>query len=269
MPHEIKVVEKMTAEARDVAGFFQVCRALGKGWSLLPCLLILIWAPYSPCQEAGLGSARVEYRWGLALQDRGDIDGALKAYSAAIQMEPRLAEAYNDRGNALLAKGEIEKALADFGHAIQIRRRFAEAYNNRGVARLFKGELAGAGEDFSKAIKSKADFAEAYGNRGSVRLHSGDPRGALRDFDKAVRLFQKPFADSRRIAVHDSRLVKALINRGVAHFALDDFDGAIADFDHAIEIDGQSAEALYDRRMAQDRKVDLAGGKASIEVRNH
>ena len=68
----------------------------------------------------------------------------------AIQLNPKLSDAYNNRGAAYGREGEYDKAIADFNKAIQLDPNFAVAYHNRGVAYKSKGEQDRATADFAK-----------------------------------------------------------------------------------------------------------------------
>ena len=57
---------------------------------------------------------------GILLRDKGDVDGAIAAYTEAIRLNPQNAQPYSDRGRAYLRKGESDKAIADCNQAIQL-----------------------------------------------------------------------------------------------------------------------------------------------------
>ena len=59
---------------------------------------------------------------------------ALASYDKAIALKPDYAEAYNNRGNALMDLKRPEEALASYDKAIALKPDYAEAYNNRGNA---------------------------------------------------------------------------------------------------------------------------------------
>jgi tetratricopeptide (TPR) repeat protein len=63
-------------------------------------------------------------------------------------------------------RGEFGDALADYNKAIELNPRFAEAYNNRGNLKQDEGDTEDAFADYQRAIKLKPDFGVAYYNRG-------------------------------------------------------------------------------------------------------
>jgi len=54
------------------------------------------------------------YNRGLERQRAGDLPAAIAAYRRAIELDPRFAEAYNNRGIAYFNQGENLLAIADF-----------------------------------------------------------------------------------------------------------------------------------------------------------
>src|SRR3974390_567511 len=56
----------------------------------------------------------------------------------ALEIDPKMAVAYNNRGNAYDDKGQYDRALADYNKALDLNPKYAEAYYNRGRAQLWK-----------------------------------------------------------------------------------------------------------------------------------
>jgi tetratricopeptide (TPR) repeat protein len=51
---------------------------------------------------------------------KGDYDRALTDYDQVIQLDPRLALPYTNRGNVYVNKGDYDGALIDYNQAIQL-----------------------------------------------------------------------------------------------------------------------------------------------------
>ena len=71
-------------------------------------------------------------------------------------------------------------AVADFDRAVELAPRYAEAYNNRGAARHELGDDAGAIADYDRALEfgPPQTAAPVYANRAAARYAVGDYAGA-------------------------------------------------------------------------------------------
>jgi tetratricopeptide (TPR) repeat protein len=69
-------------------------------------------------------------------KEKEDYAGAIADYTKAIQLDPKFAKAYNERGLVYQILKQNKNALADFDQAIQLKPDLAEAYSNRAVFHL-------------------------------------------------------------------------------------------------------------------------------------
>jgi Flp pilus assembly protein TadD len=130
-------------------------------------------------------TAEVHLAQGERLSGLRQYEQAIVEYTAAIELKPDYAEAYNNRGFAYYLKGNFERAIADYSRAIELRPNYPKAYNSRGVAYMQGGYgIAKSVPDFDRAIELKPDFRYAYINRANARLLS-HPWLALQDFHRA------------------------------------------------------------------------------------
>jgi len=165
--------------------------------------------------------AQEENKLGLALWQKGDLQGAITKYRQALQLKPDLAEAHNNLGLALLKKGDCQGAIAEVGQALQLkpdllvaRVNLAVAHNNFGLALLKTRNRDRAIAEFRQALQLKPDLAEAHNNLGFALLKKRDVNGAMAECRKALEL--KP-----DLAVARKNLVTAKLHkRGLALFLL-------------------------------------------------
>ena len=69
--------------------------------------------------------------------------------------------------------------------------------------------------------------------------------------------YQGAIADYTKAIEINPQLAPAYYNRGLAKYDLKDYQGAIADYSKAIEINPQYADAYYNRGLAKELVRDL------------
>ena len=158
---------------------------------------------------------------------------AVAEFSKAIDLNPKLAEAYSGRGDAYSSEGESDRAIADYSVAIELNPNYDKAYLNRGNAYDDKKDYSKAIADYNRAVALNPELAEAYNNRGYVYVETGDYNRAISDYTKAIEL--------------DQNYSDAYDNRGYAYDQKREFDEAIADYNSAIAIDPNDSEAYSSR----------------------
>ncbi|HHT9125137.1 MAG TPA: tetratricopeptide repeat protein [Candidatus Brocadiia bacterium] len=159
--------------------------------------------------------AEISFYHGTALIFLSRFEEAIKQYDKALEINPNLADAYLNRGNAYYNKGENDRAILDFNKALEINSRYAEAYNNRGSAYDKKGEYDRAILDFNKALEINPRYAEAYNNRGVAYKKKGSYDLAISDYNKALEI--------------NPRYAEAYYNRAVAYYYKGEYDKAWED----------------------------------------
>ena len=125
---------------------------------------------------------------GAVYHNRGQLIKAIAEYNKAIEINPKYAPVFNNRGFAHIGKGEYDQAISDFNKAIEINPKFAMAYNNRGYAYGVKGEYDQAISDSNKAIELNPKLAMAYNNRGLAYLNKDQHDQAISDCNKALEV---------------------------------------------------------------------------------
>ena len=189
-------------------------------------------------------SAYTEFYKGVTCQDRGKsvktreekqewYNNAITHYAEAIKLNPELAEAYNNRGNAYNEKGEVDAAIQNYNKAIDLDPELAEAYNNRGNAYKDKNDFDKAIQDYNKAIDLNPENDEVYNNRGVVYYKKDEVDKAIQDYNKAIDLNPEDAI--------------AYSNRGTAYGKKCNFDASIQDFNTAIDLNPENTYAYANR----------------------
>jgi len=158
-----------------------------------------------------------------------DYNKQIELYTEIIELDPKYAGAYNNRGIAYGKSMKYEKAIEDYTKAIDLDPKYKNAYYNRGIAYYEKGEYDKAIEDYTKAIDLDSKCKEAYNNRGIAYINKEEYDKAIEDFSKAIEL--------------DPKFVYAYNGRGLAYYEKGEYDEAKKDFDKAIEFDPEFSYA--------------------------
>ena len=188
---------------------------------------------------------------GLALQELKQLDAAVASYDKAIALKADYAEAYSNRGNVLQELKQLDAAVASYDKAIALKADYAEAYYNRGNALKELKRLDVAVASYDKAIALKADYAEAYSNRGLVLQELKQLDAAVASYDKAIAL--------------KADYAEAYSNRGNVLQKLKQLDAAIASYNQAIALKADYAEAYSNRGNALKKLKQLDAAVASYD----
>jgi tetratricopeptide (TPR) repeat protein len=125
---------------------------------------------------------------GVASQHLGDLDGAIKDLTLAVQLNPTSAVWRNNRGVVYADKKDYDQALADFNEAVRLDPKDALAFTNRAGVHWSKKDSDKAIADYSAAILLDPKDADAYSGRGLVYEKNKDYERAMADYEAAVQL---------------------------------------------------------------------------------
>ncbi len=141
-------------------------------------LFLTVSAVYAQTAEEHLQDGNASFK-----QD--EFDQSIIEYTKALDIDPNLTQAYNNRGVAYAQEGSLSRAIADFTMAIANNFNDAEAYNNRGHAYAEQGNFSQAIADYTRAIRIDAFYVKAYNNRELVFYKLGEYDKAWADVHTA------------------------------------------------------------------------------------
>jgi Flp pilus assembly protein TadD len=135
------------------------------------------------------GSAAAHLRSGLAAFDARRYDQAISEYTRALQLDPRLAEAYINRGQSYHLKEHYACAIEDYTQALELDppvKLAAAAYNFRGNAYAYQEQHVQAIEDYRRSIQLDPDYVAAYFNLGLVYHVRHEYERAIQSYTQAL-----------------------------------------------------------------------------------
>jgi serine/threonine protein kinase/Tfp pilus assembly protein PilF len=176
--------------------------------------------------------AYVCYALGLCYAQMGDYHRAANALDASLALWPDFFASHYQRARAHSELGEHAEAVNEFGAAIHSRPDFLDAYVDRALARIKVGEYKDAEADLTHALEAGTTATRVYFIRAKLRHLTGDIEGA--NADRAEGLRREPCDEVSWVA------------RGLVRINADP-NGALADFDRALQVNPHYLPALEDR----------------------
>lgn len=189
---------------------------------------------------------------------------------------------YKDSGIRHYRKKNYKSAVEQFTYAIQLNPKLADAYIYRGIAKDALDDFSGAISDFTAAKDIDTNDVFAYTERAKTYLNMKNYDAAEKDFLKIVTLSpnsrdaeeaweylaeikykQKTY---RTAANYFTRILKfrpkdseVYYSRGECKFFLEDYHGTIKDCDKAIENNRDYEMAFALRAQAKIKLKDNIG----------
>ena len=117
-----------------------------------------------------------------------DPNKAKDYWDKAIAANPKMAEAYNNRGLAFYNLERHQQAINDFSQAIRMKPQYAEAFNNRGNAYYALDQYEKAEADFNQSLQLKPKYSKALLNRGLTYFQMKKSEASCKDFRRACDL---------------------------------------------------------------------------------
>lgn len=131
---------------------------------------------------------------------------ALRDFSRAIQLHPRFADYWMNRGILRQMMGYREAALADYRQVIALQPDDIEARLSIARLHLMRGELDATLQALSAAIDRAPQDAELYILRGSVNLTAENDAAAAQDYAAWLDLINLESIEREPLAGSPSRL---------------------------------------------------------------
>ena len=170
--------------------------------------------------------------FGYLLADMGDHERAATEYQAALALRPRLAQAHNNLGLLRVQQNRLDDAITEFKATLEIDPGFAPARNNLAIAYVHQERYDLAIPQFEEAVRQQPNSAEAHFNLASALADSGRKKDALPHFQSAAQNGGDP--------------VKVHYTWGSALMDMGDMPGATTQFMAALQVDPRYAPAVHD-----------------------
>ena len=201
---------------------------------------------------------------GYEKRDNGDYDGAIKAFTNALDLRPKYASAYYARAFVKDKINDYQGSIADYNEFIKIIPDFGLAYNNRGLAkRSVSSDLTtidSAIKDFEKAIEIEPNNSDFHFNRAKTKHNKLILYNSSEEFaNEVIEAFTKcieinPNDKEAWFYRGRTKMIKLEIP-GISDFYTTKFS-AFDDFTQAIVIDKDYGRAWFNRALNRVKGAD-------------
>ncbi|MGB0562387.1 MAG: CHAT domain-containing protein [Spirulinaceae cyanobacterium] len=177
---------------------------------------------------------------GIGLYKDGKRSHAIKLWTQAIEMYPRLATAYLVRGIAHYESKKHQEAITDLSEVIRINPYMMEAHSSLGLVysdlKFYEEAIA----SYTRAIDLNPDHTFAFVMRGVANFELKQYEEAIEDFNRVIETN----------GVTEVELADTYNSRGLVNLELKQYEEAIEDFSAVIKINSQHSHAYHNRGMA-------------------
>ena len=195
---------------------------------------------------------------GVARQNLGKLRGAIDDYNHALDLLPK------NRGilfNKALAQEEInslDSAAMTFNELLRQYPNYENGYVGRARVHLEHGDTVAARLDIDKALSISKNITSAYLLRSDLAMKEAQKQAAANG-GRYLPPATMEGSDTVRVPLQDALddITEAIrlqpresglyVNRAFMRYNLDDYFGAMADYDYAIQLDPMSAAAIFNR----------------------
>jgi len=190
---------------------------------------------------------------GVALQESGDLEGAVHSYQRALALDPRSHEAYNSLGVLFASLDDRDTALVFFEAALALQPGAAEIHSNIANIYLERDQTREAVESYRRAALLRPD-APSYHN------HLGNALRLEERYDEAE-------ASMRRALEVRPDYAEAYVNLGMLCIDREQLEQAEQYHRRAIELKPDLAQAHVNLAQLLLGRADFAAGWREQEWR--
>ncbi len=154
---------------------------------------------------AGASPGPAHYLLGLALRQAGKLAEATTSFEQTLALsgdalpQPLRAEVHEQLAQIAQQRGDLDGALASWEAALALRPEQARSWNNLAMVWRAKGATDQAQTALREALRRDPNYARAWINLGELRVGRLDLGGAIEAFEKACALDSQDF--SSRLAL--------------------------------------------------------------------
>lgn len=139
-------------------------------------------------EKARVEEARTHNDRGTELYHQGALEAALETFQKALEINPDMAEGYNNLGLTFTALKKPKDAVGAFKKALHLAPEMGATYHNLGLLYFASAEYPQAIEMFKKSLDKEIDRASAFTSLGYAYQELDKLPEAISSWEKALDL---------------------------------------------------------------------------------
>ncbi|PKL62276.1 MAG: hypothetical protein CVV31_07215, partial [Methanomicrobiales archaeon HGW-Methanomicrobiales-2] len=181
------------------------------------------------------------------------VIGDLRLQHRALEVGPKYARAWNNKGVALGNLGRYDEGIQCYDRVLEVDPKDADAWYSEGVALGNLGRYNEAVQCYDRALEIDPKYAYAWNNRGNALQSLSRYNEAIPCYNRALEV--------------DPKLAYAWNGKGAALQSLSRYDEAIRCYDRALEVDPNYARAKSNRDDALRKRDATTKGTGQETLR--
>ena len=208
--------------------------------------------------------ATLYYESAVAQEEGGHHNQAMRDYNKAIQLNPDLAEVYYGKGEVWYNQNDYVRAVEQYSLFIKMKPYDVLGYNSRGYAFWALKEWDKAIDDFTINIGLTPASPAEYFVRGRIRHEKLEANRSGKKEDFENAI--RDFDDAIRL---DPENAEAYHYRAVMHSSLENYEQALKDLEKAIQLN-PNIEAFHlqvEMTLAKMKRTGVIGDDEKAAIR--
>ena len=116
----------------------------------------------------------------------GELEEAIAAYEAALELEPGYVSAMTNLGVAYYNIGQLDEAVAEYQKALQVAPDDEAIHSNLAAAYVQQGKLDEALAAYNRALELEPSLSQAYFGLGVIYMQMGQNEDAIAAFESTL-----------------------------------------------------------------------------------
>lgn len=179
---------------------------------------------------------------------------SIQSLARSLSLNVKNADSHKILGRDLMAIGRFDAAQAEFEQAIRFAPNSSESHYDLGKLFSLQDNWIAARKQFEKALQLDPSYIEAIDSLGFAQEALGDDAAAVQTYQKAIALNEE----------HHGKFVAAHVNLSAFYNRTGDPTKALDYAQKALQLDGKSDAAWFQRARAEERQGQLQAAADSL-----